>query len=365
MTLHFYFARRFLSWLTVIFLGLSALIVLIDIVDQTTRFVDRGASAAGIFELVVLNAPQAISQILPLIVLLATVAFFINLARTSELVATRAAGRSALGALVAPVVVVLILGTLATTTLNPIVAATSTRYNEVTQTYRTAGAASFSISSEGLWLRQATEDGQMLIRAWRSNADGSVLYDVAFLAYEEPGNPKQRIRADSAQLKDGTWILRNAKDWPLGRGVNAESNAIVSETLTIPSTLTLENIRESFGQPSSISIWKLPDHIAQLKRAGYSSLEHQVWMQSELARPLFLVAMVLIAGAFTMRHTRFGGTGTAVLAAVMLGFALYFVRNFSLILGENGQIAVYLAAWAPPVASVLLAFGPILHAEDG
>lgn len=365
MILHVYFARRFASWLLVVFIALFALIALIDLVDQTRRFADRGVSAAGIFELVVLNTPQSVNQVLPLIVLLATVAFFISLARSSELVATRAIGRSAMGALIAPVCVVIALGVFATTTLNPIVAATSKKYNELSQTYRSGGVSALSISTEGLWLRQATDDGQMVIRAWRSSPDGSVLFDVTFMAYETIGTPVRRIHADSAELKDGEWFLRNVKDWPLVRGTNAEGNAQTHRTLTIPSSLTVERIRESFGHPSTVSIWEMNDFIDQLDQAGFSSLQHRVWLQSEMARPLFLVAMVLIASAFTMRHTRFGGTGVAVLAAVLFGFTLYFVRSFGLILGENGQLPVYLAAWAPPIASVLLAFGPLLHAEDG
>ena len=51
--------------------------------------------------------------------------------------------------------------------------------------------------------------------------------------------------------------------------------------------------------------------------------------------------------------------------SVMLGFALYFVRNFAQILGENGQIPVAFAAWAPPIAAILLGMGLLLHAEDG
>uniref|UniRef100_UPI0035674CEE LptF/LptG family permease n=1 Tax=Shimia sp. TaxID=1954381 RepID=UPI0035674CEE len=66
-----------------------------------------------------------------------------------------------------------------------------------------------------------------------------------------------------------------------------------------------------------------------------------------------------------MRHTRFGRTGIAVLGAVLTGFALYYIRNFAQILGENGQITAALAAWAPPIASVLLALGLLLHMEDG
>lgn len=85
----------------------------------------------------------------------------------------------------------------------------------------------------------------------------------------------------------------------------------------------------------------------------------------ELARPLFLIAMVLVGAAFTMRPARLGRTGMAVLSAVLLGFGLYYVRNFAQILGESGQLSPIMAAWIPPVAAVLLALGLILHMEDG
>ncbi|HGG65567.1 MAG TPA: LptF/LptG family permease, partial [Rhodobacteraceae bacterium] len=64
-------------------------------------------------------------------------------------------------------------------------------------------------------------------------------------------------------------------------------------------------------------------------------------------------------------HTRFGGTGPMVLGALLMGFSLFFIRNFAQVLGENGQLPVYLAAWSPPIAATLLALALILHMEDG
>lgn len=365
MILHVYFARRFATSFLVLTFVLFSLVVLVDLVDQTGDFSDLDVSFARILGLTLLKAPDAINQILPLIMILATIALFVGLARSSELVATRAAGRSALRSLIAPVVVALIIGILAVTMLNPIVAGTTKRYSELSESYRTGGASTLSISGEGLWLRQGSPQGQTVIRAWRSNTDASVLYDVTFLTYAPGAGPIRRIAAESAALEDGGWVLRNVKLWPLQVGVNSEANAQILDEFRLPTTLTLERIRESLGRPSSISIWKLPEFIAQLDQAGFSSRQHRVWFQSELARPLFLMSMVLVASAFTMRHTRFGGTGIAVLAAVLLGFGLYFIRSFAQILGENGQIPIYLAAWAPPAASVLLAMGLLLHAEDG
>ncbi|WP_299965661.1 LPS export ABC transporter permease LptG [uncultured Roseobacter sp.] len=365
MILHVYFARRFVISFGLLTLVLFSLVALVDLVDTTRSFGVRGVSFGGIIELTLLKAPQTINEILPLIMILATIALFIGLARSSELVATRAAGRSALRALAAPVFVAFAVGLLAVTTLNPIVAATTQRYNILSDGYRAGEASALSISDEGLWLRQGGEQGQTVIQAWRSNADASVLYDVTFLSYAPEGGPNRRIAAESAALEAGGWRLRGVKLWPIVPGGNAEASSEQLDELLLPTTLTLDRIRETFARPGTISIWKLPEFIEQLDQAGFSSRQHRVWFQAELARPLFLMAMVLVASAFTMRHTRFGGTGISVLAAVLLGFGLYFIRSFAQILGENGQIPIYLAAWAPPVASVLLALGLLLHAEDG
>ena len=166
-------------------------------------------------------------------------------------------------------------------------------------------------------------------------------------------------------LERDEWVLSNAKQWPLISGQHPETNATRHETLRIPTTLTGDRIRDSLGRPTGISVYDLPKTIRELEEAGFSTKKHRVWLQVELARPLFLVSMVLVGAAFTMRHARFGGTGVAVLASILLGFGLYFVRNFAQILGENGQIPAALAAWAPPVAAILLTMGLLLHAEDG
>ncbi len=365
MILHFYFARRFATGFALITAVLFVLVILIDGVEQSREFSGLDLGWQNILQMTLLKAPQTIDLILPLITILATITLFVSLSRSSELVVTRAAGRSALRTLAAPVVVALVIGVLAVGMLNPIVAATGKRYIQLSETYRAGGASTLSISSEGLWLRQGNALGQTVIRAWRSNADASVLYDVTFITYDPKLGPIQRIEAGSAALEDGEWSLRDAKTWPLESGVNAEGNSKTFETLTVPSTLTLDQIRDTIGEPAGVSIYDLPDFISKLEQAGFSPRRHEVWLQAEFARPLFLMAMVMIASAFTMRHARFGGTGIAVLVALLTGFGLYFIRSFTQILGENGQIPVLLSAWATPVAAILLALGLLLHVEDG
>ncbi len=365
MILDRYLARRFSQSFALIGAVFLTLIMLIDLVEQLRRFEGVDVSFGQLFGLTLLNAPAAISEILPLLMILASIVLFVGLARSSELVVIRATGRSGLRVLVAPMGVAALIGILAVSTLNPIVAATMNRYQQLADTYRTGGPVALSLGREGLWLRQGSLNGQSVIHATGYSPDTVTLYGVTILTYAPDGGPVRRIIAQNARLDGGDWVLTRAKVWPLGTGLNPEARATEHDILRIPTTLTRERIHDTLGRPSGISIYDLPATIRDLAQAGFSTKRHQVWLQVELARPLFLMAMVLVGAAFTMRHTRFGGTGIAVLAAVLLGFTLYFIRNFAQILGENGQIPAVLAAWAPPVAAILLAWGLLLHAEDG
>lgn len=365
MKLHLYFIRKFM----VLFFGLLTLFFLfqglIDLIETVRRFQGIDVGFWALLELTLLNVPQGLYQILPLVMILAAISLFLGLARSSELVVVRASGRSGLRALVAPAIVAFLIGAALVAVFNPIVAATSKRYSDLGQELRNGTADVLSLSAEGLWLRQGGGEGQTVIRAASANAEATVLYDVTFLSYAPGGGPLKRIEATEARLVPGAWELTDAIVWPLASGLNPEGNVARHLTLRVSSTLTQERILESFGAPSAISIWNLPAFINQLEQAGFSTRRHSVWLQMELAQPLFLLAMVLVGAAFTMRHARSGGTGVAVLTSVLLGFGLYYIRNFAQVLGENGQIPVLLAAWAPPAASILLALGLLLHMEDG
>ncbi|NRA98809.1 MAG: LPS export ABC transporter permease LptG [Rhodobacteraceae bacterium] len=365
MILHFYFARRFLRSFLLVTAAFMAILIMIDLVDQARRFGSTDAGFNAILGLTLLRVPESFYQILPLVVILATLAMYLGLARTSELVVARAAGRSAIRSLGAPVAMALLIGVVGVAAINPIVAATQRQYERLANEYITGEARVLSVSREGLWLRQGDAMGQTVVRAVRSNLDGTELYGVTFVSFDQNGTSTQRIEADTARLVDGRWNIENAKIWTFAPGVNPEATAQELAQTHLDTTLTRDQILDSFGEPSTIPIWELPAFIGRLEDAGFSARIHRVWLQMELAMPVFLAAMVLAGASFTMRHTRFGRTGLMVLMALGLGFALYFVRNFAQVLGENGQIPVMLAAWGPPVAALLLPAGLLLHLEDG
>ena len=366
MTLDLYIARRFcISFLkvTVVFLGI---LVLIDMIEQIRRFSDTDIGTTKALMLALLNVPATLYRILPLIMVLSAITLFLGLAKSSELVVVRASGRSGLRFLLAPVVAALVIGVFAVAVFNPLVAATSKEYDRQSALQAGGtGSAILSVSGEGLWLRQGDAAGQTVIHARQMTPEGTELTGVSLHLFSPDGALRGRIEATVARLQPGEWVLEGAKSWDL-TAENPEATAsLAAGAISLPTEMTPAKLAEGLGKPSAVAFWDLPGQAAALERAGFSARPLRLGYLMELALPLLLAAMVLVAAGFTMRHARFGKTGQMVLYALMSGFFIFFLRNFAQVLGENGQIPLLFAAWSPPVAAVFLSLSLLLHLEDG
>ncbi len=365
MILARYVARRFVRS----FLGICGIFVLIllliDMIEMIRRFSSHDLGVAGAMRLAALRIGDSFYSILPLMTVLAGIALFMALARSSEMVAIRASGRSALKVAAAPAITAGVLGALAVGLLNPLVAVTGARFDQAVARIEAEGQQTVSVGDSAVWLRQGDDDGgQVVIRAGRASPDATTLYDASFTVFDADRGPIRRIDAREARLTPGEWDLTGVRDYQLD-ATNPEASARDHDSMRLASDLTAQRIRDGFGRPEAVPVWQLPGFIAGLERAGFSAARHKVWFQMELARPFMMAAMVLIAAAFTMQHVRGKNSGVSVLLAFGAGIGLFFLRNLAQVLGDNGQVPATLAAWTPPMVGGLLAVAMILSREDG
>lgn len=365
MTLGLYVARRLGLSFALIAAVFCGVLMLFETVEAMRRFGGRDAGLEQILALAALRVPRTLYQILPLIAILASMAAFLALARSSELAVIRAAGRSALRVMVEPVAAAAVFGALAVAVLNPLVAGANRAYQDRLVALSDPGGAAPVVSVQGgaIWLRQGDGAGQTVIRAY---ADGDLAFrDATFVVFAQAdGAPLRRIEARVARLEPGAWALTDAKVWDL-QAPNPEAAAQTLPQARLPTDLTEQRLRDGVDRAATVSVWNLPAFIATLSAAGLNAQGPRAALQAELSLPLMLAAMTLIGAMFCLRHARAGTAGVALLATVLAGFALFFFRNFAQVLGENGQIPLTLAIWAPPVAAILLAVGVLLHLEDG
>lgn len=366
MRLSRYILFKFLMNLVKVQLAFLLLILVIDGVEQAQQLSPYNIGGSEVMQLVALRTPQYMMKIFPLVLMLASLSTFVGLSRGSELVVMRAAGQSAMRLLVVPVVTTLLIGVLITAAFNPIVAATIRRTDALLAKYNVGGQSLVSLGDRGIWLRQGGENSQIVIQADRTSFNGAILYKANLFEFSLDGILTRRFQAESAQLADGAWNLRRGTEWIFDYAAADRSTETMEfDTYTIATSLTSQEILEKFASPQAVPIWDLPALIERLNDAGFSSQRQRLFLQSELARPVMLVAMVLIGAGFSMRHARFGQTGLMVLIAVFSAFLLYALQSIAESLGAAYDIPIELAAWGPPSAGILLTLGLLLHLEDG
>jgi lipopolysaccharide export system permease protein len=366
MTLGLYLTRRLAGTFGIIASVFLGILFLFELVEMMRRFGGGDTGLRHILWLAALRVPTTFYQVLPLLTILSAMALFLALARSSELIVIRAAGRSALRTLLEPVLATVLFGALIVAALNPVVAAAARLYQAQTQAMAAPDLTlQFGVGGSGIWLRQGDSLGQTVIRAESVGPDGLTFRNTGFIAFDrDTGAPVARIEAAEARLGSGSWVLQDAKRWDL-TAPNPEREAQSQPRLDLPTDLTPERIRDSFAREGTISVWALPEFISALERAGLATRPLRVQLHSELALPIMMAGMMLVGTVLCLRHSRAGGAGGRILLTVIAGFALFFLRNFAQVLGENGQIPLLLAVWTPPFATILLALGILLHLEDG
>jgi len=358
-TLARYFGLRFLSAVLVVFGGIFALVALIDYIELMRRAGDiPNVSAALVAKTSLYRVPQVVERILPFCILIGAMSCYLNLSRRLELVVARSAGLSAWQFVMPALVVAFALGIVATTVYNPISAMLQERskrfeaelFGNATNAPRRGGS---------FWVSQRTDDGQAIINAAGSRDQGINLSGVSIFSFDVDGHFKQRIEARAAVLEPGVWRLRDARIYALG------ILPVDQAEYRLKTSLTPEQVRESFATPETVPFWELPQYIRIAEHAGLVAAGYRLQFQKLLARPFLLAAMVLLAAAVSLRFFRFGGVQKMILSGVAAGFLLYVLSKVTEDLSKAELMHPVAAAWLPVLVGGVTGFSALLYQEDG
>jgi lipopolysaccharide export system permease protein len=359
-TLARYFGMRFLSAVLVVFAGIFALVTLIDYIELMRRAGDiPNVSALLVAKTSLYRVPQVVERILPFCVLIGTMSCYLNLSRRLELVVARSAGISAWQFVAPAMAVAFVLGIVATAVYNPISAILQEHSKRFEAELFGQTANALSRSGGTFWVSQRTDEGQAIINAVASRDQGINLNGVSIFIFDTEGRFKQRIEARAAVLVPGAWALRDARVYGLGLVPTDQAE------YRLKTSLTPEQVRESFATPETVPFWELPVYIQIAEHAGLVAAGYRLQFQKLLARPFLLAAMVLLAAAVSLRFFRFGGVQKMVLSGVAAGFLLYVLSKVTEDLSKAELMHPVAAAWLPVLVGGITGVIALLYQEDG
>jgi lipopolysaccharide export system permease protein len=355
-TLARYFGLRFLSATAAVFVGIIALTMLIDYVELMRRASEiPNVSAMLVAKTSIFRVPEMAERLLPFCVLIGAMSCYLNLSRRLELVVARAAGMSAWQFISPAVIAAFFIGIAATVIYNPVSAVLQEQSKRLESELFGQETSSGGI----FWVRQRTDDGQAIISAKSSQQQGAQLSGVSVFAFDKDGRFTARYEAKSALLETANWRLVDVRSYPLGAAPSDQAEMLV------PSTLTREQVRESFATPETVPFWDLPQYISIAERAGLAASGYRLQFQKLLAKPFLLAAMVFLAAAVSLRLFRLGGIQKMVLSGVTAGFLLYVFSKVTDDMTKADLMHPVAAAWLPVFVGGITGVVALLYQEDG
>ncbi len=361
VTLFRYIATRMITGVGVLLLILSSLILLIDLIENL-RF--AGKTADGSFTLAatltLMRVPAIAQSLIPFVFLFGSIWMFNQLNRRSEIAVMRSAGLSVWRLLGPASLIAAVTGLLIITIFDPLSSGLLSYSEQLKSTKEGSDNSLVRVFDDGIWLRQRDATQQIIINAQNFDEERSALENVTVWRFGAESQFQERIDATEAFLSGRTMELHKAR---LKSITDQESRE--SPIYAIQTALTPADLQERVTPPETMSLWQLPRFILLAEAAGLPTIRYHIRFHDLCATPLKLLAMVLIAAAFSLRPTRMGGAIGLLIFSIGAGFLLYILSEISNALGVSGLVPVALAAWAPALIATVAAVTALLHLEDG
>lgn len=335
-TLHRYLFRLMLSRFLLLFVGLTAGALMLDLLAFADEIVEEGGnSTEALLRYSLLRAPMVANKLVPFAALISALVVLTRLVRNSELTAIRAAGVSQLQLMVALLPAAFLIAV-------PHFVLDGWLAPEAVKALRAWGVGdydeAFGETGDVTWLRA----GNDMVRIRYVDEDAELLRDVAILRRNENGDFERRIKAATAHYEDGHWLLR---DVTITDPRQADPERL--DTMTWESSIDPEIFAAFSMHPSEMRFSKLARLLQNPAFGNRPEYLYQTWFHKRLAVPLTTVLIILLCVPLVQRFERTARAATMILGGIGLGFVYLSFDGVILSIGEAGLLPPVLAAWVP------------------
>jgi lipopolysaccharide export system permease protein len=347
-----YIARQFLTTFLFSLASFAALFIMINLVENLDRFLDRHISLGRIIIYYLSGLPDTLLLTSPLSVLLASLFVTGKLSMQSELPALKSAGMS-LARLMKP----FLLSTLLITGINLI-----------NSCFIAPSLYDWSKGFEKRHLKKQKENDEVPLHFRESKNRiltvgqiGADRKSASVVSLEEFDGSKlvSRIDADSLRIltRKNRWIFYNTRKRTFSNGLETLVTRPGADTLML--SLAKNTFTMIDADPDEMNIVQHYDFLMQKKHSGLPGLEKaEVKLNTKFALPLASMIIVMIGVPLSTRKKR---SGLALEASISLLVGLFYLGMLKTVgsLGYDGLLNPVLAAWLPDM--FFITAGAILY----
>ncbi len=367
-----YILKEFVSFLWYIVLAFAIIFILVDLVENVDRFIDRDIGYGLIFLYYAFYLPYIVILTLPVSMLLATMFSLGRLVGDNEITAMKASGISLYRILLPLYVFSLIVGLILMVFAESVVpranlyredikrqgnefrfTLTKNREMDRSQVYLLNDDGRI-IYARGYKSRSKTAQGVFILEPLTSLADLSDMSDTIRVGL------KSRIDAKFMIFSGGIWNLHDV----VVRTFNDEGE-VQKKYRTLPAPFIVRKPSD-FARieidPEEMDYFQLSNYIKEVKAKGGDASGWLVDLYLKISFP-FVSFVIVFFGAPMTAGSGIRGKTASFGIALIISFVYYVLINASQVLGRNGAIQPFAAAWMPNILFFLVGIFMLVRAR--
>jgi lipopolysaccharide export system permease protein len=334
-----YFNKRFLNHLFIAAVTWVIIFLVVDIIENLSKFLDRGATLEQTAYYYLYYIPYIISLTLPVAVLLATLFSLSGFAQTNEIVAQLSSGVS-LYRILSPIFFSAFLISIIAGFFNEIVVPYSNQQRLNIKRYEINKNKRPDQKTRSNLYRYDDQQKKISIRYYNGRSNEARTVSVKTF---KGAQLIERIDAQKLQWKaDSVWEAKNG----VVRLFTAGNERIYHFKDSILTNLNIkpEYLIELQKKPEEMSYWELKKYIGELQQIGGDARKWIVDLNLKIAMPFANFIVVLLGAPLASRKKR-GGAGFNFGISLMISFIYFILIRTGQVLGHQGTLTPILAAW--------------------
>ncbi len=344
-----YLLKKFLKKLFLVSGIFFILILIINLIEESNFLKDTDANFITPVILSSLNAPSLLYEMFPFIFLISTQFFFIDIFENKEILTLRQFGMDNFSLLRFLTFISFILGILVIVLFYNFSSILKNEYLKIKNNYAKDKKYLAVITKNGLWIKDKQKDGDLIINA--EKIENEFLINSSITQFDKNFFITKNIVANKVNILTKDWLLIDAIVTELDNSSNKYKQ------IRFRTNFDLEKISNLFSDLTSLTYFDLLKLEKDYKAIGYSVNEINIQKHRFYSLPFLLSAMTIIATIIMIYNKFKQKILFNLFIGILFSVLVYYLGNFSNLLGENGKLPLILSVWFPVL--MLLSFSII------
>ena len=351
-----YLLKKFLKKLFLVSGIFLILILIINLIEEANFLKNSETNFITPLILSSLNAPSLLYEMFPFIFLISTQFFFIDIFENREIFTLRQFGMDNFNLLRFLTSVSFVLGFIVIVLFYNFSSLLKNKYLQIKNDYAQDKKYLAVITKNGLWIKDRQIEGTVIINA--EKIENEYLINSSITQFDKNFQITKNIIAERVNIAKKEWILFNAIVTEL------DNSSINHEKIKFKTNFDLERISNLFSDLTSLTYFDLLALEEDYKAIGYSTSEINIQKHRFYSLPFLLSAMTIIAMIIMIYNKFKKKILLNLFIGILFSVLVYYLGNFSNLLGENGKLPLIFSVWLPVLMLLSLSFIGVIRLNE-